>query len=130
MDGAVPFAWGSQTKLPGGSQQRPFLLLRLWPRRGRDSLRGTLSPGEVLASLGVAAPMARSGAFVARRGRFLSHSVTPPQRGGGLSLPTRSPLRGADRTHADRLRPRRLLAGLANAVGLLFANPASGRPGD
>src|ERR1035441_9633101 len=33
MDGAVPFAWRSPTKLPGGSQPRPFLLLRLWPRR-------------------------------------------------------------------------------------------------
>src|SRR5260370_28580453 len=110
MDGAVPCAWRSQTKLRGGTQQRPFLLLRLWPRRGRDSLRGTLSPGEVLASLGVAAPMARSGAFVARRGRFLSHSVTPPQRGGGLSLPTLSPLRGPYRKHAEPLLLRRVSA--------------------
>ncbi len=39
MDGVVPFAWRSQAKLPGGYQQRPFLLLRLRPRRRRDSLR-------------------------------------------------------------------------------------------
>ena len=38
-----------------------LLLLRLWPRRGCDSLRGALSPGEVPASLGGAAPMARRG---------------------------------------------------------------------
>src|SRR4029077_7542554 len=104
MDGAVPFASRSQTKLPGGSPQRPFLLLRLWPRWGRDSLRGTLSPGEVPASLGVAAPMARCGACVTGDGTFLWHAVTPPQRGGCLSVPTRSPLAGTDRAYADRLR--------------------------
>ena len=94
MDGAVPFAWRSQTKLPGGPQQRPLLLLRLWPRRGRDSLRRALSPGEVPASRGVAAPMARCRASVAGSRTFLSHSVTPPQRGGCLSVPTRNPLPG------------------------------------
>ena len=46
--------------------KEPVLLLRLRPRRRRDSLRRTLSPGEVPASLGVAAPMARLGAVVAR----------------------------------------------------------------
>ena len=45
--------------------KRPVLLLRLWPRRRRDSLRRTLSPGEVPASRGVAAPMAWLGAAVA-----------------------------------------------------------------
>src|ERR1035441_489751 len=128
MDGAVPFAWRSQAKLPGGYQQRPFLLLRLWPRRGRDSLRGDLSPGEVSASRGVAAPMAWCGACVARSGALLSHSVTPPQRSVCLSIPTRSPFLGADRTHADRLRSWWLPAGLANAVGSLFAGSASGWP--
>jgi len=33
MNGAVPFASRSQPKLPGGWQQKPLLLLRLWPRR-------------------------------------------------------------------------------------------------
>jgi hypothetical protein len=40
----VSIAWRPQTKLSGGCQQKPVLLLRLWPRRGRDSLCGTLSP--------------------------------------------------------------------------------------
>src|ERR1019366_7216216 len=52
------------------------------------------------------------------------------RRGGCLSAPTRNPFTGADRAHADRLRARRLPAGLANATGSLFAGPASGRPGD
>ena len=69
-------------------------------------------------------------AAVARSRTFLSHSVTPPQRGGCLSVPTRNPLAGTDRAHADRLRARRLPAGLADAVGSLFAGSASGRPGD
>src|SRR5215469_3851254 len=130
MDGAMPFAWGSQAKLRGGSPQRPLLLLRLWPRRGRDSLRGTLSPGEVLASRGIAAPMAWCRASVAGSCTFLSHSVTPPQRSGCLSVPTRNPLVGTDRAHADRLCAWRLSARLVDTVGLLFADPASGRPGD
>src|SRR5438105_4299702 len=130
MDGVVPFAWRSQAKLPGGYQQRPFLLLRLWPRRRRDSLRGALSPGEVLASLGVAAPMAGCRACVARSGALLSHSVTPLRRSGCLSVPTRSPFLDADRTHADRLRPWRLPAGVADAVGPPVAGSAGGRPGD
>src|ERR1019366_7198085 len=70
MDGVVPFAWRSQAQLPGGYQQRPLLLLRLWPRRRRDSLRGAVSPGEVLASRGVAAPMARRGALLHEAERF------------------------------------------------------------
>src|SRR5437016_1659991 len=49
---------------------------------------------------------------------------------GGLSASTRSPLAGTDRTHADRLRARRLLAGLADAVGLPTGSFASGRSGD
>ena len=40
------------------------------------------------------------------------------RRGGCLSAPTRSPLAGTDRAHADRLRARRLLARLVDAVGL------------
>ena len=71
-----------------------------------------------------------AGAVVARSRTFLSHAVTPPQRGGCLSVPTRSPLAGTDRAHADRLRARRLPARLADAVGLLVAGSASGRPGD
>src|ERR1039457_4179872 len=117
MDGVVPFAWTPQAQLPGGYQQRPLLLLRLWPRRRRDSLRGAVSPGEVLASRGVAAPMARGGACVARSGTLLSHAVTPPQRSVCLSVPTRSPFLGANRAHANRLRPRRLPARLADTVG-------------
>src|ERR1019366_904875 len=62
-------------------------------------------------------------------GTFLSHSVTPSQRGGCLSVPTRSPLPGADRAHADRLRTRRLPTGLADTVRPLFAGSASSRPG-
>ena len=58
------------------------------------------------------------GAFVARSRTFLSHSVTSPQRGSCLSAPTRNPLAGTDRAHADRLRARRLPARLADAVGL------------
>ena len=69
-------------------------------------------------------------AVAARSRAFLSHSVTPPQRGGCLSVPTRSPLAGTDRAHADRLRARRLPARLADAVGLLLAGSASGRLGD
>src|SRR5882672_5386134 len=130
MDGAVPFARRSPTKLPGGCQQRSLLLLRLWPRRRRDSLCGTLPPGEVSASRGVAAPMARCRTPIAGSRTFLSHSVTPPQRGGCLSLPTRNPLPGADRAHGDRLRARWLSAGLADAVGSLFAGSARGRPRD
>src|ERR1017187_4310036 len=130
MDGAVPFAWRSPTKLPGGLKQRSLLLLRLWPRRGRDSLCGTLSPGEVSASRGAARPLARASTPVAGSRTFLSHSVTPPRRGGCLSAPTRNPLPGADRAHADRLRARRLPAGLADAVGSLFAGSATGRPGE
>src|ERR1035438_426285 len=130
MDGAVPFARRPQTKLPGGPQQRAFLLLWLRLRRRRDSLRRTLSPGEVPASPDVAAPMARRRAFAAGSGAFLSPAVAPPRRGGCLSRPTRTPLAGTDRTHADRLRARRLPARLADAVGPLFAGFASGRPGD
>src|ERR1035438_9007073 len=130
MDGAVPTAWRSQTKLPGGCQQRSFLLLRLWPRRRRDSLRGTLSPGEVLASLSVAAPMARCRASVTRSGTLLSYSVPPPQRCVCLSIPTGDPLLGADRAHADRLRAWWLPAGLADTVGPLSAGSARGRPCD
>src|ERR1039457_6699584 len=107
MDGVVPFAWRSQAKLSGGCQQRPVLLLRLWPRRRRDSLRGAVSPGEVLASRGVAAPMARRGACVARSGTLLSHSVTSPQRSVCLSVPTWSPFLDADRAHADGLDRKR-----------------------
>src|SRR6266576_2245067 len=33
IHGTVSAALRSQTKLPGGSQQEPVLLLRLWPRR-------------------------------------------------------------------------------------------------
>ena len=69
-------------------------------------------------------------ASVARSRTFLSHSVTPPQRGGCLSVPTRNPLAGTDRAHADRLRARRLPARLADAVGLPSAGSASSRPGD
>src|SRR5450755_2731754 len=130
MDGVVPFAWRSPTKLLGGFHQRPFLLLRLWPRRRRDSLRRALSPGEVLASLSVAPPMARCRASVAGNGSFLSHAVTPSQRGGYLSVPARSPLPGTAPTHADRLRAWRLPARLADAVGPLFAGSARCRPGD
>src|ERR1019366_658081 len=130
MDGALSFAWRSQTEFPGGYQQGSLLLLRLWPRRGRDSLRGTLSPGEVLRSLGVTAPMAWGRVFLVARSRtFLSHSATPPQRGGCLSVPTWSPFLADDRAHADRLRTRRLPARLADAVGSLFAGPASSRSG-
>src|SRR5205823_3181172 len=79
-----------------------------------------LSPHEVSRSAGVAAPMARY-TFAARSRAILLRSVTPPQRGSGLSAPTRHPLPGADRAHADRLCARRLSARLADAVGLLFA---------
>ncbi len=67
---------------------------------------------------------------VARSRTFLSHSVTPPQRGGCLSVPTRSPLLDDDRAHADRLRTWRLPARLADAVGPLLAGSASGRSGN
>src|SRR5260370_18402055 len=120
MDGAVPFARRSPTKLPGGCQQRSLLLLRLWPRRGRDSLCGTLSPGEVLAGLGVAAPMARCRASVAGGGTFLSNPVASPQRGGCLFAPTPNPLSGADRTHAVPLRARPLPSRFASPLLSLF----------
>jgi hypothetical protein len=49
--------------------------------------------------------------------------------GDCLSAPTRSPLAGSDRAHADRLRTRRLPARLADAVGLPVLGPASSRVG-
>ena len=67
--------------------------------------------------------------LVARSCTLLSRAVTPPQRGGCLSVPTWSPFLGDDRAHADRLRTRRLPARLADAVGPLFAGSASGRSG-
>src|SRR5207302_9309636 len=95
-----------------------------------DSFRGTLSPSKVLRSLGVTTPMARGRVFLAARSRtFLSHSVTPPQRGSCLSVPTWSPFLADDRAHADRLRTRRLPARLVDAVGSLFTGFASGRSG-
>src|SRR5260370_36299915 len=130
MDGAVPFARRSPTKLPVGCQQRSLLLLRLWPRRGRDWLCGSLSPGEVLAGLGVAAPMARCRASVAGGGTFLSNPVASPQRGGCLSAPTRNPLAGADRTHADRLRAPPPPARVAGGEWAPLFCSASGRFGD
>ena len=50
---------------------------------------------------------------------FLSHAVTPPWRGGCLPVPTRHPLAGTHRAHANRLCSWRLPARLADAVGLL-----------
>src|SRR6266404_5494380 len=73
--------------------------------------------------------MAWLGAVITRSRRFLSHAVTPPRRGGGLSAPTRSPLAGTDRAYADRLRVRRWLTKLADAVGLPTAGSASSRFG-
>src|SRR5436305_13837925 len=74
-------------------------------------------------------PMARYGAFAARSCAFLWHSVRAAPRGGGLSPATGNPFAGTDRTHADRLRARRLLAGVVDAVGLPVAGSVSGRPG-
>src|SRR5437588_2591281 len=75
-------------------------------------------------------PMARYGAFAARSCAFLWHSVRAAPRGSGLSPATGNPFAGTDRTHADRLRARRLLAGVVDAVGLPVAGSVSGRPGD
>src|SRR5580704_7048930 len=130
VDRTVSSARRSQTKLPGGCQQGSFLLLWLWPRRRCDSLCGTVSPGEILGSRGLTVPMARRGAVVARCRPFLSHSVSPPQRGVRLPLPTRRPLVGGDRTHGHRLRSWRLPARLAHAVRAFFAGFVSGRPGN
>jgi len=116
-------------QLCSGSQQRPFLLLRLWSWRRRDSLRGTLPPSEVLASVGGAASMACCRALIAGSRTFLSRSVTPPRRGDCLSVPTWYPFPAAGRAHAGRLRPRRLPPKLADAVGPRFAGSPSGRPG-
>jgi hypothetical protein len=44
-----------------------------------------------------------------------------------LSAPTRTPLSGIDRAHADRLCTRRLLASLADAIGLPATSSASSR---
>ena len=129
MDGAVPFAWRSQTQLPGGSQQKPVLLLRLWPRRRRDSLCRTLSPGEVPASPGIAAPMARRGRPCCTKLRVSIACSYTATRGGCLSAPTRTPLAGTDRAHAHRLRAGRLPARLADAVGLPAPGSASSRFG-
>src|ERR1039457_1990654 len=129
MDGAVPFAWRSQTKLPGGSQQKPVLLLRLWPRRRCDSLCRALSPGAVPASPGTAAPLAWRGAFTAGSCEVLWHAVTPSWRGGCLSAAPRTPLAGTDRAHAHRLRAGRLPARLVDAVGLPAPGSASSRFG-
>src|ERR1017187_7003709 len=117
MDGAVPFAWRSQTKLPGGSQQKPVLLLRLWPRRRCDSLCRALSPGAVPASPGTAAPLAWRDAFTAGSCEFLWHAVTPSCRGGCLSAAPRTPLAGTDRAHAHRLRAGRCLRGWLTQLG-------------
>ena len=100
--------------------------------RGGDVIRFAELYHQVKFSqaVGAAAPMARCRAFVARSVTFLSRPVTPPQRGGCLSVPTWSPLPGVDRAYADRLRARRLPARLADAVGPFFAGSARGRPGD
>ena len=45
-------------------------------------------------------------------------------------MPTRSPLAGVDRAHADRLRTRRLLARLAHTVGPPGPGSAASRFGD
>src|SRR5262245_43551472 len=58
MDGTVSAARRSQAELSGGSPQEPVLLLRMRPRRRRDSLCRTLSRGEVLTSVVTASPMA------------------------------------------------------------------------
>src|ERR1019366_7160266 len=123
--GLCPFAWRSQTKLPGGSQQKPVLLLRLWPRRRCDSLCRALSPGAVPASPGTAAPLAWRDAFTAGSCEFLWHAVTPSCRGGCLSAAPRTPLAGTDRAHAHRLRAGRLPARLVDAVGLPAPGSAS-----
>src|SRR5439155_23651526 len=80
------------------------------------SFRRTLSPGEVPASCGFVAPMAQIAAAIARGCQFLSHTVTPSRRGGGLLVPTRNPLAGTNRAHADRLRAWRLRSGLVDTV--------------
>ncbi len=54
--------------------------------------------------------------------RILSHTVTPPQRGGCLSGSARGPLAGVDRAHANRLRARWLPARLVDTVRLLPPN--------
>ncbi len=98
--------------------KRPVLLLRLRARRRRDSLRRTLSPGEVPTSAVAAPTMAWVGAAASGSRRFLPHAVTPPRRGSRLPQSARNPLAGTDRGNADRLRARWLSAGLADAVGL------------
>src|ERR1700724_2279413 len=125
MDGAVPFAQRSQGQLPDGPQPELVLLLRLWPRRRCDPVCRTLSPGEVPASPGVAAPMAWLGPFTPGNCEFLSPAVTSSRRGGRLSAATRSSLAGVDRAHADRLCAGRLPARLADAVGLPSVGSAS-----
>src|SRR5258708_13502887 len=74
--------------------------------------------------------MAGLAATIARSCWFLSHAVTPSQRGCCLPVPTRNPLARTDRAHANWLRAWRLLASLVDAVGLLAPDVASGRFGN
>src|ERR1700730_6066719 len=74
--------------------------------------------------------MAWLGPVVAPSRRFLLPAVTPSRRGDCLSEPTRSPLAGSDRAHADRLRAWRWLSSaLAETVGLPAPGRASSRSG-
>src|SRR5215471_12055921 len=118
MDGAVPAARRSRSKLSGGLEQELVLLLRLWPWRRCDSFCRALSPAEVPASAGLAAPVARPGPFAARSHALLRRAVATPRRSDCLSAPTRTPVAGCDRAHAHWLRAGWLSARLASAVGL------------
>ena len=60
---------------------------------------------------------------------FYRMQLHRPRRGGCLSAPTRSPLTGTGRAHADRLRSRRLLARLVDTVRLPAPCSASSRFG-
>ena len=108
--------------------REPVLLLQLRSRRGRDSLRRTVSPGELPTGAVAAPPMAGLGAVAGRSRELLSHAVTPSQRGSRLPVSTRSQLTGTDRAYADRLRTWWLLASLAGRPGLPGRGSAASRP--
>src|SRR5215471_18856501 len=124
MDGTVSAARRSPAQLSGRSFQEPVLLLWLQPWRRRDSLRRTLSPGEVPASPGPAPPVARLAALITANPRVLSHAAGAPHGGQRLPGSTRNPVTGSDRAYADRLRSRRMSAPLPDSSRLSAAHAA------
>ena len=122
----MPAASGSSSQLRGRSHQRLVLLLRLWTWRRCDSLCRDLSRGEIPPGSGAAPPMAWPRTTYAGRCELLSPAARTALRGSCLSRSTRNPLTGSHRSHANRLRARRVPAPLVDGTGPPFGGPVSG----